>query len=181
MNNQTNIKLTKEHPILNNIFLFMLLTFIVSPIILMVVTKGVEIKNQDSKAKTENTVGEIMEYTIVTDSKGNALNYNTKIQYDIGNKQYIKLFQTNFFIAEPGQLIVMYYEKGNPYSADVIKSNTKFNLKSKVSLYAALCVVSALLCIFKCYNDVLKARQRKRDILNQQMLFNSINGIQNKG
>lgn len=176
-NANNNVKVPKEHPIINAIMLFILIVLIVNPLIIWFISKAVNIKNEDTIAKNQETIGEILEYNVITDSRGTAIQYNTKIKYDIDNVTYMKLFQTTYYIANTGQKVKMYYTKGNPYSVDVVYTIDKFGVTDKIRVYMGLTALAFMICIFKAYVDVIKYRERQRIDEKRQIEFNNVNNI----
>lgn len=176
MNNKNQIKIPKEHPILRNVFMCIFCLIIVAPILLSFVSKAVDLKNRQSAVKSEETVGQIIDYTLRTDSKGNTIDFNTTIEYNIDGFNYNKVFTTSYYIAEKGQYVKMYYEKGNPYSADVTKQPTQFDLKAKMNVYSLICMCMILFFTYNAYKDLGKAREREMMWAQSQYIMQNMNG-----
>lgn len=161
MSKNNKVNMPKEHPILRNIFMCIFCLLVVAPIIIALLGRAIDYNNSKNSVKSEETVGQVLEYTLRTDSEGNTLDFNTTIAYDIDGIQYSKIFKTDFYIAESGQFIKMYYEKGNPYSASVTREENKFGLKEKTDLYSLICMLMILFFTFNAYQDVIKAKERQ--------------------
>lgn len=172
---QKQIKMPREHPILRNIFLFIFCALIVAPMALGFIIKIADVKNAETVSKTEQTIGEILNYNVITDSKGNAIYYNTTIEYTINKTTRHKVFQTNFYVADPGQYVLMFYAKGNPDGADIIKESNSYNNLDKLRIYMTIVVLIGIAIMIKCYNDIIQAQQRKRSWAQMQYMMNSYN------
>lgn len=179
MSKNNKVNMPKEHPILRNIFMCIFCLLVVAPIIIALLGRAIDYKNSKNSVKSEETVGQVLEYTLRTDSEGNTLDFNTTIAYDIDGIQYSKVFKTDFYIAESGQFIKMYYEKGNPYSASVTREENKFGLKEKTDLYSLICMLMILFFTFNAYQDVIKVKERQIMWAQTQMAMQ--NGINVNG
>ena len=77
----------------------------------------------------------------------------------------------------------MYYEKGNPYSADVVKEDNKLDLQQKMNLYSLMCMIIILLFSVNAFNDLNKARERRMMLAqtqyNMQVMHNGMNNLSN--
>lgn len=182
MSKNNKVNMPKEHPILRNIFMCIFCLLVVAPIIIALLGRAIDYKNSKNSVKSEETVGQVLEYTLRTDSEGNTLDFNTTIAYDIDGIQYSKVFKTDFYIAESGQFIKMYYEKGNPYSASVTREENKFGLKEKTDLYSLICMLMILFFTFNAYQDVIKVKERQIMWAQTQMAMQNginVNGLGN--
>lgn len=179
MSKNNKVNMPKEHPILRNIFMCIFCLLVVAPIIIALLGRAIDYKNSKNSVKSEETVGQVLEYTLRTDSEGNTLDFNTTVAYDINGIQYSKVFKTDFYIAESGQFIKMYYEKGNPYSASVTREENKFGLKEKTDLYSLICMLMILFFTFNAYQDVIKVKERQIMWAQTQMAMQ--NGINVNG
>lgn len=161
MSKNVKINVPKEHPILRNIFMCIFCMLIVAPIIVALIGKAVDYKESKSAVKSEETVGQVLEYTLITDSEGNTKEFNTTVVYNIAGVNYTKIFNTNYYIADKGQFIKMYYEKGNPYSVSVTRRENKFGLKERTDIYSLLCMLMVIFFTYNAYQDLIKANERK--------------------
>lgn len=175
MNKVNKVNMPKEHPILRNVFACIFCLLVVAPIIIALLGRAVDYKNSKSLVLSEETVGQVLEYTLITDKDGNTLEFNTTVIYEVDGIQYSKVYKTDYYVAEGGQFIKMYYEKGNPYSASVTKEETNFGLKAKTDLYTLICMVMILFFSFNAYQDVIKAKQRQIMWAQTQMMMQ--NGV----
>ena len=152
---------------------------VVAPIMINLLGKAVDYKNSKEVVKSEEAVGHVLEYTLITDSKGETINFNTTIEYELDGYTYSKVFVTRYYIADKGEYVKMYYEKGNPYSADVVKKDNKFSLQQKMNVYSLICMLMILFFSVNTYNDMMKARERRMMLAqgqyNIQLMNNGIN------
>lgn len=175
MKKANQINVPKEHPILRNIFMCIFCLLVVAPILINLIDKAFDFRQSQQAVKSEETVGQILEYTLITDSEGETVNFNTTIEYTLDGYTYSKIFKTRYYIAEKGEFVKMYYEKGNPYSADVVKESDLFDLEQKMNVYSMLCMIMVLLFSINAYNDSVKARERQVMLAqNQYMIQNGV-------
>lgn len=183
MNKSNQINVPKEHPILRNVFMCIFCLLVVAPILINLLGKAVDYKNSKDVIKSEETVGQVLEYTLITDSNGETVNFNTTIEYKLDGYTYSKVFKTRYYIANKGEYVKMYYEKGNPYSADVVKEDNKLDLQQKMNLYSLMCMIIILLFSVNAFNDLNKARERRmmlaQNQYNMQVMHNGMNNLSN--
>jgi len=176
---QKNIKIPREHPLLNNLVACLFCVFVIVPVCVQLISNVADNKAEEAAQKTEETIGKIVEYTVTTDSSGEALSFNTTIVFEVSNQYYTKVFKTRYFIAEQNEYVKMYYAKGNPFSADVVKVNKVMDNETKSKLYSVLSIALIIFFCIKGYKEIGEARDRRRLFAQQQVLMQNISNINN--
>lgn len=169
------IKMPREHPILRNIAYCIICIGILTPLIIYLLGIGASWLNNMDKDKTEESIAQIVSYRVDTSSNGDSLWYYTDISYNINNKNYEKTLKTRYFVAEVGEIIKIYYEKGNPASASATKDTYNITLLDKLKIFKLSSVLCIVVFTFKAFSDAKIYRERKYQYTNMQQMNNIVN------